>query len=144
MEAWVPFLYAVLKGGAYMVWCGYGAKVHGHRDRIWLKGVVYGLLRAVMGAVLGLLLILWLVNALALATQNNLLLYLAVYVPVRWLEWSLLAVVMDRDHRSLGHFLLGPTARSRLWRVGGIAISCLADIPMILSLNGLPVGRFMC
>ena len=33
----------------------------------------------------------------------------------------------------------------RLWRLGGIAISCLADIPLIASLGGVvPVGRFLC
>jgi hypothetical protein len=31
------------------------------------------------------------------------------------------------------------------WRLGGIVISCLADIPVIVSLGGnLAVGRFMC
>ena len=144
MEAFGPLLYGLIKALAYMSWCGQGAKLHGHRDRLWLKGFVYGFVRLAMGAVFGLIVIFWLVNALSTTIPNHILLYLAVYVPVRWLEWSLMAVLMDQDDRSWHNFLNGTTARSRLWRVGGIVISCLADIPMIISCGGLPLGRFMC
>jgi 2-hydroxychromene-2-carboxylate isomerase len=65
--------------------------------------------------------------------------YLAVYVPVRWLEWSLIASLVERSPRA---FLIPPTRNSVLFRAGGIAVSCLADIPMLI--QGLPVGRFMC
>ncbi len=144
MDQAIFLLYLGVKALAYMAWCGLGARIHGHRDRIALKGFVYGLIRLAMGAVLGLVLILWLVNALYGATRSELTLYLAVYVPVRWLEWSSLAVLMGAEQRSPSGFLLGTTAGSRLWRAGGILISCLADLPVILGMGGLPVGRFMC
>src|ERR1041384_1716568 len=105
MEAAGPLLYALIKALAYMGCCGLGARVHGHRDRLWLKGFLYGCLRLAMGAFLGLILIFFLVNALSI--PNHVLLYLAVYVPVRWLEWSLLAVFMDRNPWSWHNFLIG-------------------------------------
>jgi len=139
-----PLLYALIKAVAYIAWCGQGARLHGHTDRIVLRAFLYGFLRLAMGAFLGLFLIFWLVNVLSTALPNHVLLYLAVYVPVRWLEWSLMAVIMDLEHRTLRNFLVGNTSNSRLWRLGGIAISCVADIPMIISIGGLPLGRFMC
>ena len=42
-------------------------------------------------------------------------------------------------------FLVGESKPDRLWRLGGIVISCLADIPLIISLGGvIPTGRFLC
>jgi len=55
-----------------------------------------------------------------------------------------MAVMMDLEHRTAHSFLVGDTATSRLWRLGGIVISCLADIPMIISVGGLPLGRLVC
>jgi len=142
MEGTGALLYVGLKLGAYVGWCILGARVQGPRERVVLKGVLYGFLRAVMGLVFGLVAILFLVNLLEGATRNSVALYLAVYVPVRWVEWSLMAVLMDRGHRTFPDFLVGKGSGTRLWRLGGIVISCLADIPMLL--DGLPVGRFMC
>jgi hypothetical protein len=144
MGDWGPLVYAVCKGVAYIVWSGVGAKLHGHRDRLILKAVLFGLLRVAMGLLIGLFAILLLVNAFSRTLPSEPLLYLAVYVPVRWAEWSVLGWLMDSGHRTAKNLLIGEAAASRLWRIGGIVISCLADIPMILELNGLPLGRFMC
>jgi hypothetical protein len=137
-------VYLAVKLGAYIGWCYQGARLHGHRDRLLLKGIVYGVVRAVMGAILGLWAILMLVNWLYQFTDKEVLLYVAVYVPVRWVEWSLMAVIMDQEHRTAANFAIGRGATTRLWRLGGIVISCLADIPMMISMNHLPIGRFMC
>jgi hypothetical protein len=144
MEGLGFLVYAGIKALAYMGWCGLGARLHGHRERLWLKGFLLGFGRLAMGAVLGLVVIFFLVNALSTTIPNQFLLYLAVYVPVRWFEWSVMAVLMDSKHVSWRNFVVGETASSQLWRLGGIAISCMADIPMMFSLGGLPVGRFMC
>lgn len=137
-------VYVVVKVGAYIGWCTQGARLHGHRDRLLWKGVVFGILRALMGAILGLYGILWLVGVLAHVTKNEPLLYVGAYVPVRWVEWSLMAVLMDQDHRTGANFWIGRNATTRLWRLGGIVISCLADLPMMIGTGGIPVGRFWC
>ena len=38
--------------------------------------------------------------------------YYEVFVPIRWLEWGVMEWLM----------------RSRLWRLGGVGVSCLADL----------------
>jgi hypothetical protein len=70
--------------------------------------------------------------------------YLAVYVPVRWIEWGLIALIVTPDARHFGAFWLGANRRDRLWRLCGIAASCCADVPVLVAVGGLPVGRFMC
>jgi hypothetical protein len=144
MEAAGPLIYALVKIVAYVSWCGLGARVHDHQDRVWLKAVLYGLLRLGMGAFLGLIVIVALANMIEPKLHNQVATYLIVYVPVRWGEWSVVAFLMDPGHRTPGNLFFGRTMKSRLWRLGGIVISCLADIPVILSCGGLPVGRFMC
>ena len=144
MDAAGPLLYILVKAVAYISWCGQGAKLHGHIDRLVLRAFLYGFVRLAMGAILGLILILWLMNLFSTVVSSHVLLYLAIYIPVRWLEWSLMAVMMDLEHRTAHSFLVGDTATSRLWRLGGIVISCLADIPMIISVGGLPLGRLVC
>ena len=73
-------------------------------------------------------------------------LYLSIYAPVRYVEWSILAALLGSQGG--GAFRSGDGAAQR-WIVGGIVVSHLADIPMILFSDGgttgfLPVGRFLC
>jgi len=59
--------------------------------------------------------------------------YLAVYVPVRIVEWSIVSgQAFDR--------------RVPAWIAGGVAVSIAADMPWIAMEHGhiLPVGRFLC
>ena len=70
--------------------------------------------------------------------------YAAVYVPVRWIEWTILAWLIAKRFRKVSWAFHWSDTATR-WRVGGIVISCLADIPLIISLGGVvPVGRFFC
>ena len=41
-------------------------------------------------------------------------------------------------------FIDGLNARGRLWRLGGIVVSYLADLPFLISEGGLPHGRILC
>ena len=80
---------------------------------------------------------------------NPFLQYLTVYAPVRWFEWGIMECLVVREgHSKIVQFLVGGDNRSRAWRVGGIVVSHLADLPMIISGDGfkemLPVGRFLC
>jgi hypothetical protein len=106
---------------------------------VWLYGVGYGLLRLLMGVIFGI--VIWIVGSMVAgamfsAPGRNVITYLVVYVPVRWLEWSILAWIMASS---------SATRIGYPWRLGGILISCLADIP-IIAMNDwkLPLGRFFC
>jgi len=76
---------------------------------------------------------------------QNVITYLLVYIPIRWIEWSIMAAPIAVNPSGGTSWFLGWNARDRCWRFGGIGISCLADIPLIISLGGIiPTGRFMC
>jgi len=86
-----------------------------------------------------------LMSALGSGLSQNVVTYLLVYVPVRWIEWAIMAMIIVPGSFPLRRWAVGTGANDRLWRLGGIAISCLADIPLISSLGGVvPVGRFLC
>jgi hypothetical protein len=137
-------LYLGCKFAAYVAWCSLGARLHGHREGLLWRGIVLGIVRLMMGAVLGLIAIVALLNLLAVTVRDTWQLYLLVYVPVRWVEWSLMVPMLDKQGPSLRGLVVGRTPSSAYWRLGGIALSCLADIPMMVSMGSLPIGRFMC
>jgi hypothetical protein len=86
-----------------------------------------------------------LVTSLAPGLPENVIAYLSVYAPVRWIEWTIMAILILPGPLSPSQWIAGSGRTDRLWRLGGIAISCLADIPLIVSLGGvIPVGRFLC
>ncbi len=144
--------YFVLKGAAYALWCALGVRrFQPERTRRAGLALGLGLLRLVLGLVFGVAIFLG--GALVYAGLSEdgafaastamILTYLAVYVPVRWIEWAIIEAILTPRARGLG-FLLGSDGGARRWRLGGVLISCLADVPLMLAAGGLPVGRFMC
>ena len=141
--------YIALKYLAYSAWCFVGLSLLSAFSRGSLsRAFGFGLLRLSLGLMFGLFIYLVgsiLYSALIDAPATGLLTYLAIYVPVRWVEWSILGVLLAPSGRNLGVFWMGSNTRDRLWRLGGVLISCVADVPMIIVLGGiLPVGRFLC
>ena len=142
-------VYFGIKFVAYALWCLFGLRLfQPSRESRMAMAIGLGALRSCMG--LGFGLGIWLVGSLVYSALSHLpspsvLTYLLVYVPVRWLEWSIMLLIVCPPSRSATGFFLGVAKADRLWRVGGIVLSCLSEIPMIISLGGiLPVGRFMC
>jgi hypothetical protein len=128
--------YIVVKYAAYMGWCYIGL--------VWLapdrpnparKAAVLGAFRLALGVGIGLFIY---VAALSMnnATRNAPLTYAAIYVPVRVLEWTVLHVFVVRRFQWPG---------SVGWILGGVIVSCLADIPLGMMNGGVvPVGRPFC
>ncbi len=141
--------YITLKYLAYVAWCFIGLHLLTSYSRGTLpRALGIGLIRLLMGLIFGVVIYLigsMVYSALIDLPATDLLTYLVVYVPVRWLEWSIIAMLVAPAARKFSWFWLGLNTRDRLWRCGGILISCVADIPMIIALGGiLPVGRFLC
>ena len=149
-------LYFAAKGAAYCGWCGLGARLF-RPAATSVLGLALGLgaLRLLLGLLFGVGIFLG--SAFAVAGLDEAgasptlamgLAYLGVYVPVRWIEWGLIELLLRPAARTQAGFLrafLGSVDRpGRAWRAGGIAISCLADVPLMLAAGGLPIGRFMC
>jgi hypothetical protein len=142
-------LYFGLKFVAYTTWCYLGlSRFRGDTRPSWTTSVCYGLVRLFMGLFFGV--VIWFASSVVLARlgyglPQNVLTYLLVYVPVRWVEWTIMALIILPGSFPFWRWAVCTGARDRLWRLGGIAISCLADIPLILSLGGvIPTGRFLC
>jgi hypothetical protein len=144
-----PLYYFVAKFVAYCVWCYVGLRLFRSGERLMIpRAFGYGTLRLAMGLFFGILIYLLssaLITSLAPSLPGNAIAYLAVYVPVRWVEWTIMAVLILPGSIYFSEWIVGTGRKDRLWRLGGIAISCLADIPLIVSLGGvIPVGRFLC
>jgi hypothetical protein len=142
-------LYFGLKFAAYTAWCYLGL----HKFRQPPKppitvAAAYGFLRLFLGFFFGVLI--WLLSSLLMSQlgyglSQNIVTYLLVYIPVRWVEWTIMAMVIVPGSHAFSSWAVGTGRNDRLWRLGGIAISCLADIPLIMDLGGvIPVGRFLC
>ena len=144
-----PVAYIALKYLAYAAWCFVGLSLLSAISPVSLaRALGFGLLRLLLGLMFGLFIYLVgsiVYSALIDAPATGLLTYLAVYVPVRWVEWSILGLLIAPSARTFSAFWTGSNYRDRLWRLGGVLISCVADIPMIIAFGGiLPVGRFLC
>jgi hypothetical protein len=142
-------LYIGVKFAAYTLWCLLGLwKVRRDSNPSVGPALGYGLFRLLMGLFFGV--VIWLVSSalltkLGYGAPQSALTYLLVYVPVRWIEWTIVALLLLPRSTPFGRAMIGTGTGDRLWRLGGIVISCLADIPLIISLGGvIPTGRFLC
>jgi hypothetical protein len=142
-------LYLGVKFVAYSIWSYFGLyKFRSEQKPSATRAVAYGFLRLFLGFFFGVLIFLLsssLMSALGSGLSQNVVTYLLVYVPVRWIEWTIMAMILVPGWFPLSRWVIGTGRNDRSWRLGGIAISCLADIPLIASLGGVvPVGRFLC
>ena len=142
-------LYFVVKLIAYCAWCYVGLRLFQPEAKLLpARAIGFGLLRLFMGFFFGILIYLLsstLITHIGAGLPENTITYIAVYVPVRWIEWSIMAAILYRGTTTPYSWFFGEKSRDRYWRFGGIAISCLADIPLIAALGGIiPTGRFMC
>ncbi len=146
-SGWEFLGYVGLKLLAYIAWCYAGLALFWTERKI-RPAIGFGLLRLIVGVCFGFGV--FLVGGMAHleAPRNEFLMYLEIYAPVRWLEWGIMAAILSPGERSMAAFLVGKHNRGRLWRAGGIVVSILADLPILLSSRGagemLPVGRFLC
>ncbi len=142
-------LYFVVKLVAYCVWCYVGLRLFQPEAKLLpARALGFGLLRLFMGFFFGIVIYFFgsaTVQAIGTGLPQNTLTYLFVYVPVRWIEWSIMAAILYRGTTRPYPWFFGEKSRDRYWRLGGIAISCLADAPLIAAFGGvIPTGRFMC
>jgi hypothetical protein len=146
MDAPIVFpIYVLLKYLSYCAWCYLGLRWLRQRNSM-AAGMGFGSVRLGLGILFGVGIFL-IVGSLHLnAPAHPWILYLSIYAPVRYVEWSILAALLGSTRGQL--YGIGDGATQR-WIAGGIVVSHLADIPMILFSYGgpmgfLPVGRFLC
>lgn len=129
-------VYAALKWLAYVAWCWVGLRRAGVIVKRGLKAAGWGTFRVGLGLVVGYGLFLAFVffgRSFTGSFGSYITLYLSVYIPVRWVEWSVMVHAMGVPR---------PNAN---WRLGGIAVSFGADLlQMTLFGSLIPTGRFLC
>jgi len=145
----VVLFYAAVKLLAYSFWVYCGLRnFRLPMNNLYGRSLLYGFLRLLMGLFFGVCI--WMISSVALShigygLPQNVLTYALVYLPVRWIEWSIMAALIVPGSFPLVRWISGTSPRDRNWRLGGIVISCLADIPLLVSLGGvIPTGRFLC
>jgi hypothetical protein len=149
IDSGITFLvYVVVKYAAYAVWCYIGLRwLDGGQARL-RSALGAGVVRLLLGVFFGLGIFLVGGSMHLNVPHHPWVSYFAVYVPVRWVEWSIMSLLVGKGPHSVGSFCFGSSNRERLWRLGGVAVSHLADISLMLSGSGviemLPVGRFLC
>jgi hypothetical protein len=129
-------VYVVVKWIAYASWCFLGLRVLApERPRPLRRAAVLGVGRLVLGIVVGVL-IFFAALSMSNATRNAPLTYVSIYVPVRIVEWAIFHVLVSRRVQ---------WTKSVAWVIGGVMVSCLADIPVGIMEGGVvPVGRPFC
>ena len=142
MEPLTYAIYVVVKYFAYVGLCYAGIRLLGQEGSRGTAAFGLGFLRLLLGVGFGLGI--FVVGAfMHLSTpQNPLLVYFAVYAPVRLVEWTIMVLLLRAAPST-------NLTRKALWIMGGIAVSHAADIPLFLMTGTsprdmLPVGRFLC
>lgn len=141
----VFLFYVVVKYAAYTAWCYAGLRWLLQR-KSFRAGMGFGFVRLFLGVFFGAGI--FVVGGMLHleVPAHPVVMYLSVYAPVRYVEWTILLLVMrgiDASAMSTGPW------KQQAWIFGGIAISHLADLPLILTSSDgtkgfLPVGRFLC
>jgi hypothetical protein len=137
IEPWM-IIYVMVKMFAYTFWSYIGIINFAPKVKHTIVlSFLYGIIRLSMGFFLGVLIFIYALK-LNNAIDNSFLTYLVIYVPARILEWSLMFIIISRNFSNLKYILL--------WIVGGIIISCIADIPLgfVSNWDIVPHGRPLC
>jgi hypothetical protein len=135
-------IYLVLKSGGYTLWSYLGVRWLSAARPAGGRAVGLGLLRLLIGWVAGLVVAPFVVVG---GTDRIPLIYFTVLAVVRWFEWGVIALVLPAaPGGSRAGFVLGGSRRQVAWRLGGIAVSYLADAPFLIAGGGFPRGRLLC
>jgi hypothetical protein len=132
-------LYALVKFLVYAAWCFPGLYLFAARPSL-IGALKFGAVRWLLGLGFGLVVAIGLgsVSAKSVAT-----LYLGIYMPLRVVEWSIMAVLLSRG--GPGGRTLHCNPQTWLWVIGGIAVSFASDLASPDGMAGrFCVGRCLC
>ena len=113
---------------AYSIWCYLGLRWLRDRKSVG-AGIAFGSVRLGLGMIFGVGIFV-IGGMLHLnAPANSWVAYFAVYAPVRYVEWAILASLLGTKGGQVFQITGAVTQR---WILGGIVVSHLADVPLIL------------
>ena len=128
-------LYVAVKLIVYIAWCWAGLRLWRVHSASFGKATGFGLVRLAIGVVFGIAIFF----VIRTGPQDLLWKYIVIYVPVRMVEWFILALIIAR--RSERRNVLNTIG----WCLGGIVLSFLADFASPEGVAGhFCVGRCLC
>ena len=136
----MPFIYIGIKVALYFLWCWFGIRLlTPQRSASLLRAFAFALARLALGFVLGWgwsLLLAWLTTdseytRLGFAPAH----FLIGILVLRWLVWSLVSYLIRLPSGALSPF--GVRRADWLWRLGGVGLSFLADILVLVGAVGV-------
>jgi hypothetical protein len=143
----IPVLYVILKYAAYVSWCYVALKkFRPPSDDLASIAFRFGFYRLLIGLFFGgaLGFGLFAVGSALTHGGGGAFVYICIYLPIRWVEWTIMSVVIFRESCYPKRWPIGLSKGDSLWRLGGIGVSFLADIPVLVAMNGFSVGRILC
>ena len=129
-------LYAAVKFIGYSLWGYVGFRLQGSENLV-ARSLRFGTARWFLGLGIGVLV--FLVSG-SINQEQVLVHYLAIYIPIRILEWAVMATFFFAAwKRKTG------SAKFYVWLLGGVVLSFLTDFVSPDMLNGrFCVGRCLC
>src|SRR5262245_6402821 len=100
-------IYVVVKLAAYVLWCGVGVTLfRPQASSKFASALKFGFVRLLLGVFLGVTVFLgaWMLK-IGDTGLSHLAMYLLMYIPLRWVEWSIMGYLLQPGPRSL---LLAP------------------------------------
>ena len=132
----MPYLlYIAVKLICYMGWCWLGLRLWQTHSAGIGKAAALGILRLAIGVGFGIVIFV----VVPAQREDILWKYIAIYAPVRMVEWLILALIIGRksQNRNASSFIL--------WCLGGIVVSFVADLASPEGVAGhFCIGRCLC
>ena len=128
-------LYVSVKLITYIGWCWLALRLWRSSLATLTRAVMFGMLRLIIGIAFGVAIFL----SGPVEPEHLAFKYVAIYAPVRMVEWSILAWIIGRnsDNQTRLNWML--------WCLGGILVSFLADFASPEGVEGhFCVGRCLC
>ena len=145
-ELMILILYVFIKLACYTGWCYFAFSYLGFPVfRKKTLASILGVLRLGMGVIIGTILIVTFVQTIYDIFNSKYLAYFLLYPVVRVFEWGAILILLELIYRKKQKSSNKHTpVRIMIWITGGVVISCLADIPVLLESGGIPIGRIFC
>ena len=127
--------YVAVKLISYIAWCWVGLKMWRPSRTSLPAAAAFGVLRLGIGILFGVVIFF----AASTGAENLLTKYIAIYAPVRMLEWLIMGFLIRRTAERRTAFGL------LMWCAGGIVVSFAADFASPEGVAGhFCVGRCLC
>jgi hypothetical protein len=128
-------LYVAVKLIVYIAWCWAGLRLWRTGSANFGRAAIFGVVRLAIGIGFGVAIFL----SGPIEPEHLLWKYIAIYAPVRMVEWFIMALIISRrsdTRRPLSTIL---------WCLGGIVVSFAADFASAEGIAGhFCVGRCLC